>query len=199
MPGKYTWADERRKGATCQITDSVGRMAHARKAMGLEPPLAKPVPLPAETVGYLEFARAVNVEEVTNFWITQLTKLREVAQAAAQTQLQWQACIAGNLGGRPPSLLSAALLRLTQCFGLGGGRWIRQFTPGFTIVGTIGQTGVFPRDDSAHPPPDPRGIWTDNHKRYTTRARASGSLMPWLFGARLRPKLRRGGYPPIDP
>lgn len=52
-PIKYTRAGEQRKGAVCHITDSVGRMGHTPKAMGLEFPHAKPAPLLAESMGPL--------------------------------------------------------------------------------------------------------------------------------------------------
>ena len=43
-PIRYTWAGEQRKGTSCHVTDSVDRVGHTRKAMGLEFLLAKPAP-----------------------------------------------------------------------------------------------------------------------------------------------------------
>ena len=113
-PIKYTWAGEQRKGATCHITDSVDRMGHTRKAFDMDFFLAKPVPLPAESLGALEFIQTASVGQATDFWTSQLSKVREVVAAAESTQAQWEACIPANGRGKPPSLRAVALLHLMQ-------------------------------------------------------------------------------------
>ena len=69
-----------------------------------------------------------------------------------------------------------ALLHLLKNFGMGGGRWRRQFTHGFHIAGAFEQKGVFPLDDSAPGPPSIDKIFDGNMGRFRRRSLASGAL-----------------------
>ena len=100
-----------------------------------------------------------------------------------------------------PPLRTAALLRLTRNYGLGGGRWIRQFVYGFPIIGEIEQTGVFPRDAKPAPPPDIEGIWPGNSARPQTREMVSGALRAQLLRGEAMGQVNKGwlGRPrPVD-
>ena len=175
-PRKYTWAGEQRKGAICHIIDSIDRIGHTRREMGLDCFLAKPAPLPEEINRPIEFIQDVDKSEVAEFWTNQLRKVRDAVMAAEVAQKQWGSRIPTSDRDSPPSLRAVALLHLMQCFGLGG--WPADHTIHLRIpdCGGIRTDRGFPRDDAAKPPPGIREIWTDNRKRFATRARASGVL-----------------------
>ena len=201
-PSKYTWAGEQRRGVVCHVTDSSDPMDHTRKAMDIEFFLAKPIPLPAEIKASLSFIQDVDANEVTDFWLEQLAVVRGIVRDAAPIQKQWEDAIPSAGTAKPPTLRTVALLHLMKTFGLGGDRWIRQFIFGFPIVGEIEQTGVFPRDDAKHPPPDLNGIWEGNMTRFTTRARASGVLNAQFLWDEAMTQVEKGWLAqplPIDP
>ena len=68
------------------------------------------------------------------------------------------------------NLKTAKLAHLADSLGMGGGKWIRQFTYGFPIVGNLSRFGVYPRGDTPTPAPSIKGIWGNASKRFVERA-----------------------------
>ena len=67
-----------------------------------------------------------------------------------------------------------ALTHLMSQYGLGGGRWVRQFVFGFDVMGRFPQQFLFPVGRSAKPPMGPDTPLVDSAERFATMALCSG-------------------------
>ena len=73
------------------------------------------------------------------------------------------------------NLKTVTLAHLAEPLGLGGGKWIIQFTYGFPRIGNLSHRGVYPRDDSLAPAPSAAGIWDNAPSRVAERANRAGN------------------------
>lgn len=107
---------------TCHITDSTDAIDHARKALGMEFFLAKPVHLPTEVNKSLVFIRELDTADVTDFWPDQLRQVRNVVNDAKCVHQQWDSATPTDGDVTPTTLRAVALLHLMGNFDLCGDR-----------------------------------------------------------------------------
>ena len=171
---RTVWAGEQKKGIPHNIPSAVSHADHVGQAL-LQPfHLAAPVPLPAELSASLRFIRETPDVSILHFWKEQLRAVRELVQAARPTQLLWDAAAPPSLQPVMGRVASVALTDLMAQYGLGGSRWMRQFTFGFDVMGDLSQKFLFPENPKVAPALGVDSTLVDAAERFALRARASG-------------------------
>ena len=173
-PSRLVWAGEQRRGVNLTIEDATSPENHVDRAMGLEFFLAADIPLPSEIPPALEFINKNDPGNLKAFWPSQLGKLSLLVEKCAPAQTIWDASKPESIKGTGGELKTVALLQLMRNKDLGGAEWIKQFTFGFPIVGTLSQKGVYPTDPSIGQAPDLSEIWNLRTERFRNRATRSG-------------------------
>ena len=195
-PSRYTWDGEQRRGIFCHIAESSSIIDHVDKEMDLEFFLSKEVPLPSEVGQSLKMIVGANPIQIKQFWHDQILRVERIAQQAEHTQKQWDLLTPKELRNSRSPIKTVAILDLMNQYGLGGKRWMSQFTFGFPIRGDIEQTGVFPRDKSVLGAPPIGPIWNENEARFRLRARASGALNAASLWEEATDQVRKGWLGP---
>ena len=94
--------------------------------------------------------------------------------ASQPLQRIWGAATPPSLQPAAGRIASVALADLVAQYGLGGGRWMRQFTFGFDIMGDLSQKFLFPVNPKAVPPLGTDSPLVETAERFPLRARGSG-------------------------
>ena len=158
------------------IADATSIEDHLQREIKEDFYLAKDIPLPTELSESLRFINNSDPRAIRHWWNLQGERVESLVDELQETQLVWDArtpdCIAAATG----KLKTVSLLALSLNFNLGGRDWAEQFTYGFPLVGDLSQDGVYPRDTSLKPSPDPVHIWERSQERLSLRAKTSGAI-----------------------
>ena len=158
------------------IQDSSSIEGHIRKAINSDFFLAKEIPLPPDVLRSIGIVADSNPQALRAWWKLQLERVKGAVRDAADLQPIWDNASPASIRSATGRLRPVALAFLLKTFDLGGERWIKQFTYGFSITGNLSQEGAYPRDTSCAPAQPLRDIWKGSDERFTARAKASGHL-----------------------
>ena len=192
LPRKLTWAGEQRKGISTHIADATSAADHLEKADREEFYLAKDIPPPPEIDSSMRVMTKYKGETLVKHWGQQLEDLRSLTLECDNIQRIWDAMAPPSIREATGDLKTATLAHLAESMGLGGGRWIRQFTYGFPLVGGLSQSGVYPRNDNLPPAPSVAGIWEGASKRFFERAAHSGATNATTLWAEACDQVKKG-------
>ena len=184
-----------------QITDASSTSDHVEKAVREEFYLAKDIPLPDEIEASLNIITNNRRSTLSKHWDRQLEAIQTLTSECEGIQRIWDVMTPESIKPATGKLKTVALAHLADSLGLGGGKWIRQFTYGFPIVGNLSQCGVYPRDDSLLPAPSTTGLWDNAQKRFLERSAHAGFANAEALWAEACEQVRMGwlGAPiPID-
>ena len=171
---RTVWAGGKRKGIPFNIATAVPYADRVEKAL-LQPfHLANPIPLPDEVSASLRFIRDTPDLSILRHWPSQLGAVEKLAKASQPLQLIWDAAAPPSLQPVAGRIASVALTDLMAQYGLGGGRWVRQSTFGFDVMGDLSQKFLPPVNRKAEPPLGADSPLTDAAERFALRARCSG-------------------------
>lgn len=147
-----------------------GRVARALRE---ESPLAVDTPLPADTLEEA-FARDSPPASRREFWQQQLSRVEQLVNDSKLAQEKWSDTIPDGIKPSAGKLQTVALSQLMRQFGIKCQRWIRQFSAGFPITGSLSQREDFPPDGEEAEQLPRAHLFTTAPKRFRERAAQSG-------------------------
>ena len=138
---RTAWSGEQKKGISHNIPPAASHAGHVEQASLHPSHLAGPVRLPEELSAPLKFTRCTPGVSILVHWSAQLKAVKELVRYSKPFQRIWDAATPPTLRPVTGRIASVAITDLMAMYGLGGGRWVRQFTFGFDVV-----WGVSPRN-----------------------------------------------------
>ena len=163
-----------REGIPFNIPTAASHADHVEQAL-LQPfRLGDPIPLPDWASASIEFIRDTPGVSTLHHWSSQLKAVRELVRDSRPIQLIWDSAVPPSLQPVAGRIASVALTDLVAQYGLGGGRWVRQFTFGFDVMGGFSKKFLPPVFHKVEPP---HGDGLTSHRR----GRALCLTRSWLW------------------
>ena len=157
-----------------RITDATSVSDRIDKAMREEFYLSKYIPIPTEIDPSLKVMTTYGSATLTRQWGRQLEDLRALTNECEGARRIWGAMAPPSIRAAMGNMKTATLAHLAEPIGLGGGKWVRQFTYGSPLVEDLSQSGVYPRKEDPTPAPSVTGLWGNASARFQERSAHSG-------------------------
>ena len=135
-PIKSVWLENNER-VHFNIPDATAHADQIHRAM-LEPfHLSGAIPLPAEITESRKSLSANSYASISDFRGNQLLSIERPISSCGDSQQLWNSLAIQAVREASAGIQTVALTQLMLHLGLGGDRWLKQFTYGFSIAGTL--------------------------------------------------------------
>ena len=138
-----------------------GPAKHVEKSGKIASPMVEKAHLPQDVMTAMRFISKNESNTIKASWESKIEQLEKKAFRCAKVAEEWEKSLPDEQKAAQGKIKLPLLAHMLNELGMGGQKWVKQFTEGFPVMGELSEPGVYPEQQCDGPELKPHQLLTN--------------------------------------